>query len=138
MWKRRERKQLIKSGFVTRHFGLLGLLINLVVIGAVTLAKTGNQSPLEKAGILPEVVGSEQLQIKLNEFVEQKRRESIDIDKLGLIKPLRFSTADVKNVKLGFTFLRFDSAYDSHDFKVGLGKKKPLQDALRINGFLSK
>ncbi len=129
-----------KLGKMKFGHGLVGLLINLLIT-VITIKKSfavkGDISPLVKAGVSLENNSSEQFQTQLNEFIDRTRNEFIDMDQLGLIKPLRFTSNEVKNLILDST-LRFDSAYDRHDFKVGFGKNKLLKDVLWINGFLSK
>lgn len=128
-----------KVEMVTRHFGLLGLLINLSVMGIWRLVEGGgisvNRSRLKTKGVWKDADDNQKTQTQLDNYIAEVKKEPIDIGEYGLTKPMRFTKAEIKNIKVGST-LKFDTDYDNHDFKIGLFKKKMLKDALWLGGFL--
>lgn len=136
--KERQNKR-DRVGIVTRHFGLLGLLINLSIMGFWRLVEGGgvsvNRSRLKTNGVWKDVDDNKKTQMQLDSYIAEVKKEPIDIGEYGLTKPMRFAKADVKNIKVGST-LKFDTEFDNHDFKIGVFKKKMLKDALWFGGFL--
>lgn len=134
--QREKRRQGI--AVVTRHFGLIGIAAEFAIVGAMNLTDSlsvgVNDSLLKKQQIWREGDTSQTLQLRLDDYVKELKKEAIDINSDGLIKPLRFTPAEVKNMKIGGT-LRFDTEYDSHDFRIGMFQAKKLRESLWIAGF---
>jgi hypothetical protein len=134
-------------GIATEFLGPVGFLINL---GSLALNKlldvkeklsrpTINQPQLKDAGFWNELVASPELQKQLDSYISTlKQQPSILTDfEYSLLKPLRFSQSKIKNLRIGFTSLRFDTEYDSHDFSIGLRRKQLLRQALQEGGLLT-
>lgn len=99
---------------------------------------TINQPQLKTTGLWSELVESPQLQKHLDSYISALKQEppSITNFEYSLPRPLRYAQGEIKNLRLGYVSLRFDTDYDSHDFRIGLRRKRLLRQALRQGGFL--
>ena len=80
---------------------------------------------------------SVELQRRLDNYVERKKRGSLDFKKDSLPKPTRFALAEIKNVHFKWR-LTFTSEFDHHDFGISPFRRKQFQSALISAGFLER
>jgi hypothetical protein len=78
---------------------------------------------------------NEKLQTILDEYIENLKKENLKFEEDSVPKPMRFSVAEVENVRLGLKF-KFDAKFDNHDFRVNLIHKSLLKKALSEAGFI--
>lgn len=129
-----DNKTSRQLGIVLDTF-LLGYIIKAILVRFSRLFDPGN-SPLKKINFQPNLFDAETLQKRLDDYILETKKESIDVSEFGLPKPLRFTDADLKKVRLRYGKLRFESEYDEHDFSFNLFKTSSLKEALSKNGFL--
>ncbi len=77
------------------------------------------------------------LQDRLNDYIEERKKDSPEIMELSLPRPMRFPVENVKNLKIGLK-LTLDTEFDDHDFRVNLFHRSKLKTALKEAGFVSK
>lgn len=129
-----DNKTSHQLGYVFDAF-FLGYIIKPILVWASRIFDSGN-SPLKKINFQPELFDVETLQKRLDDYIVEIKKESVDVSEFGLPKPLRFTNADVRKIRISYGKLRFDSEYDEHDFNYNLFRTKSLKEALSKNDFL--
>jgi hypothetical protein len=129
-----DNKTSHQLGYVFDAF-FLGYIIKPVLVRFSRLFDSGN-SPLKKINFQPELFDVGTLQERLDNHIIETKKESVDVSEFGLPKPLRFTDADLRKVRIGYGRLRFESEYDEHDFSFNLFKTSSLKEALSKNGLL--
>lgn len=117
-----------------------GLRVAVVKAGKFlkrTLRLTTNSPRIRKIHLWRGNDTNEKLQIVLDEYIEQVRKEGLKFDDDSVPKPMRFSTDEIENARFGLKF-RFDSKYDNHDFRVNLIHQSLFKKVLQEGGFLSR
>lgn len=121
-------------------FILMGLVIGeTAYVIRKQQRKTSNKSKLFRQGIGLHEKATIPSRSKLDTYVLEikQQKRSIEGFSSSLPKPERFELNDVKNLSISaMGRLVFDTHYDKHDFKVGIGRKKLLQEALKQAGFI--
>jgi hypothetical protein len=130
-------KEKKESGEITGHFGLAGVLLDFLVMKVKQLTATTNNPKLRGLGLWREGETSESLQARLDAYIAEAKKESLQLMQYeySLPKPMRFARADIKNLSVRGG-LRFDTEYDTHDFSISLIRSKALREALWEGGFL--
>ncbi|HEV2704758.1 MAG TPA: hypothetical protein VGV59_02470 [Pyrinomonadaceae bacterium] len=102
-----------------------------------TLAmRSANRSRLRTMGLWREVDSDEVLKSKLDGFIAELRRNRTPTDTLPI--PSRFEHGEVSNLKLSAAgVLSFEAQSDTHDFCVGIFKKRLLREVLWQCGFIT-
>lgn len=96
---------------------------------------TTNSPKISKLGLWRKNVANEELQRIFDEYLKRVKSESLRFANDSVPKPRRFAVEEIKNVSLGLKF-KFDTEFDSHDFRVNLLHRNLLKKALREGGFL--
>jgi hypothetical protein len=101
---------------------------------------TINQTRLKEKGLWPPApanLESRATQQQLDKFIKEAQKEPGPLVsyQYSLPKPMRFSTAQIKNLRIRAGTLRFDSEFDSHDFAIGFRRRRRLREALRSAEF---
>lgn len=78
---------------------------------------------------------NEALQKRLDDFIEERKKDSPEITELSLPRPMRFPVETVKNMRVGLK-LKFDTEFDDHDFRANIFHHSQLKTALREGGFV--
>jgi hypothetical protein len=116
-----------------------GFAVNQVLNVKERLSRpTINQPQLKTTGLWSDLVESPESQKQLESYVSALKQKAPTITNFeySLPRPLRFAQDEIKNLRLGYVSLRFDTEFDSHDFSIGLRRKRLLRQALRQGGFL--
>lgn len=100
-----------------------------------TFRPTTNAPQIRKQNLWHGSETNENLQKVLDEFILQRKKDSLKFEEDSVPKPMRFSIDDVENARFGLKF-KFDAKFDNHDFKVNLIHRSLLKKALQEAGFL--
>jgi hypothetical protein len=116
--------------------GLLGVLVDLISPFLRELVATTNRPDLRDVGLWRNGESSQNLQALLDAHIAEVKKQPPELlqYEYRVPKPMRFALAEIKNLSM-HGGLRFDAAYDSHDFSIGFRRKRLLRDALREGGF---
>jgi hypothetical protein len=98
---------------------------------------TINQPRLRSSGLWSVGASSEEMQERLDRYVEAQRKEPprLVAYELTLPKPMRFPRGEIRDLRARLGGLTFDTEFDSHDFTVGLRRGGLLREALREGDF---
>lgn len=98
---------------------------------------TINQPRLKSGGLWAVGASSQEIQSLLDPYVASKRREPprLVAYEYTLPKPMRFPGQEIRNLRVRFGGLKFETEFDSHDFTVGLRRGGLLREALREGAF---
>jgi hypothetical protein len=94
-----------------------------------------NSRNLKQKGLWKDGQSSSELQARLDSFVSDEKA-SPSRENYHLLRPLRFSKHEIKNVVVRFGCLTFDTECDHHDFRIGLRSSRALRDALWEANFI--
>jgi hypothetical protein len=122
----------------SKAFGLGALPLELAIRIAWAMKRTTvNQARIRDEGLWKAGDSSRTLQERLDGHIAKLREESprLVLYEETVPRPMRFVQTDVRNMKLGLG-LRFDTEFDSHDFRIAIHRRRLLQDALWMAGFL--
>jgi hypothetical protein len=124
-----QRRQSVE--FVPHHLALF-------VLAIMYLAQKVN-SYASRNDLWEEGISDEQFQRKADAYIEELKKERKDKDfSASLPLPTRVGVGEISDVKLSPAGkLSFSAQSDTHDFNIGLRRKKRLRDALWEGG-LSK
>ncbi|HBB94150.1 MAG TPA: hypothetical protein DC054_02055 [Blastocatellia bacterium] len=116
--------------------GLIGVLLDLISPFLRELVATTNQPDLRDVGLWRNGDSSQSLQARLDVHIAEVKKQPTDVlqYEYRVPKPMRFALAEIKNLSTRGG-LRFDAAYDTHDFSIGFRRKRLLRDALSEGGF---
>jgi hypothetical protein len=127
----------------TQLLGLAGDLINYVVFivsRLINLRERLTRRTINRArlGLWSEELSNEELQSRLDYYIQSVKTQSSELVEYqySLPKPMRFPKNEIKNLRISFGKLKFDTEFDVHDFTVGLRRSKLLRTALRNGGFI--
>lgn len=113
----------------TRH---LPHELSFLVLGIVYLAQQLNGSYSSRIQFWQEGISHEQLRMEVNAYIEKLRIER-SLASFGRTMPLpmRVGVDEISDMKLSATGkLSFSAQSDTHDFNIGLFRKKRLRNAL--------
>ncbi|MBV9210545.1 MAG: hypothetical protein JOZ52_07950 [Acidobacteria bacterium] len=122
---------------VTRHFGLIGFGVDVVLrAGSALIRNTVNRSRLRKEGLWLEGDSSPALQTRLDAHIAELKRQDPQLVRYeySLPKPMRFAVGEIKNLSTRGG-LKFETAFDQHDFSIAPHRRKLLREALWMAGF---
>lgn len=131
-----DNKTSHQLGYVLDSF-FLGYAIKLILVRASRIFDPGN-SILKKINFKPELFGENIVQKKLDDYIIEAKKETVDISEFGLPKPLRFSEVELKKLQIGFGKLKFETEFDEHDFSFSMFKTTSVKNALMKNGFANQ
>lgn len=96
---------------------------------------TINRPQIKKIGLWNLNDTNESLQIKLDEFIENYKKEPLKFEGDSVPKAMRYEINDLENIKFSLKF-KFDAKFDTHDFRVNIFHKNKLKKSLKEAGFL--
>lgn len=123
----------------TDLIGIYGLPIGFLLHGVWRVIRTTvNRSRLRKQGLWMERDTNALLQARLDGHITELRKQPPELVRYdySLPRPMRFAVNEVKNVTTR-RGLRFDTEFDTHDFRIALHRRRLLRDALWLAGFKS-
>ena len=101
-----------------------------------TFLPTNNRPKIRKKKLWHGNETNESLQKRLDEFIEERKKDSPEITELSLPRPMRFPLKNVSNMRVGLK-LKFDTEFDDHDFGVNFFQHSKLKIALKEGKFLN-
>lgn len=131
-------------GSVAHLFGSAGLLVGLVIAVSDSrstlrraLRASTNQPELRKSGLWREGEASQVLQQRLDAHISEVRQEIQPLVRYeySLPKPMRFTSGEIRKLSVRLGSLRFETEYDTHEFRIGFRRQRSLRDALWESGF---
>ena len=116
--------------------GLIGVLLDLISPFLRELVATTNEPDLRDVGLWRDGESSQSLQARLDAHLAEMKKQPPEVlqYEYRMPKPMRFALAEIKNLSM-VGGLRFEAAYDTHDFSIGFRRKRLLRDALWEGGF---
>ena len=100
-----------------------------------TFKPTTNSPKIKKLNLWRGDESNENLQMILDEYISQIKKESLKFEEDSVPQPMRFALEDVENLSFGLKF-RFDGKFDNHDFRVNIIHRSQFKKALIEAGFL--
>jgi hypothetical protein len=99
------------------------------------LRPTMNLPRIRKMGLWNGNESDDQIQRRLDSYIENLKKEKLEFNDDSVPKPNRFVPADLKNPRFQRSFT-FDAHFDNHDFRVNLLHRGIFKRALRQAGFI--
>ena len=104
---------------------------------------TINQTRLKEKGLWPAEAASREssaTQSQFDQFIKQAQQQPAPLVsyQYSLPRPMRFAVTQIRDLSLRAGKLKFQSEFDSHDFAIGLRRRRRLQEALRESGFITR
>lgn len=97
---------------------------------------TTNAPKIRKQNLWRGGESNESLQIVLDEFITQSKKDLLKFEEDSVPKPMRFAANEIENARFGLKF-KFDAKFDNHDFKVNLIHRNLFKKSLQEAGFLT-
>ena len=131
--------------FLWHLFGLSGAIFLLVADSLFDISSflwralkaTQNKPELRKLGLWRDGEFTPILQQRLDAYIAETRREVSPMVEYeySLPKPMRFTRTEIRNLSLRRGSLRFETEFDSHEFRIGFRRQKSLRELLWESGF---
>jgi hypothetical protein len=138
--ERKESRAIDAASALGEHAGLIGVVIGLIVAVVSKELRTTNKSQLHKNGMWKAYDTNEELQSRLDTYVEAlKQKQKPDDFSSSLPKPIRIASDEIVKIKTSFTGkVLIETRYDKHDFDIGFKRKKVLLEALTEGKFVGQ